>query len=69
MATVIATIIDSAPRPKISRPAAITGKLGDAAVITAPIAQMIANTSVEVLVPNRSTMTPPMSTMTTFGRL
>ena len=36
MATVIATIIDSAPSPKISRPAAMTGKSGESAVTSAP---------------------------------
>jgi hypothetical protein len=69
MATVIATIIDSAPRPKRRRPAAITGKSGETAVTTAPTRQTIANISVDVRVPNRSTMTPPMSTMTMLGKL
>ena len=69
MQTVTATIIDSAPMPKIRRPAAITGNDGELAVTTAPARQMRAKTSVERRVPNRSMMTPPMSTMTMFGRL
>ena len=69
MITLIATIIDSAPRPKMSRPRAMTGKSGDAAVMSAPTVQMAANASVEARAPNRSTMMPPMSTMMTFGKL
>ena len=46
MMTVMATIIDSAPRPKIRRPNAISSKMGDSAVMTAPIAQIVAKTSV-----------------------
>ena len=69
IATVIATIIDSAPRPKISRPAAIAGKFGAIAVTTAPTREITANASVDNRVPYRSTMIPPTSTMMMFGRL
>ena len=69
IATVIATIIDSAPSPKIRRPAAITGNDGEIAVTSAPMLQMMAKISVERRVPNRSTMTPPIRTTTMFGRL
>lgn len=69
IATVMATIIDSAPNPKMRRPAAITGKSGDMAVTAAPIAQMMANTSVASRVPNRSTIMPPRSTMMMLGKL
>ena len=67
--TVTATISVSAPRPKIRRPNAIIGKLGDSAVITAPSVQMVANTSVVIRAPKRSMMRPPISTMTMLGKL
>ena len=68
-AAVTATIIDSAPSPNTRRPSAMMAKLPEAAVRIAPIRQMAAKPSVAVRVPMRSTMTPPMSTITTLGRL
>ena len=69
MMTVTATIIVSAPRPKMRRPPAITGKLGEIAVSAAPIVQMIAKTSVVSRAPKRSMRMPPMSTITMLGKL
>ena len=69
IAVVTATMSDSAPRPKISRPAAIVASVPDSAVTAAPARQMTPNASVARRVPMRSTMNPPMSTMTMFGML
>jgi hypothetical protein len=68
-AAVTATIIDSAPRPNTRRPSAISAKVPEAAVMTAPTRQIAVNASVAVRVPKRSTITPPMSTMMMFGAL
>ncbi len=57
----MATISGSAPRPTRKRPVAITGKLGDRAVTTPAIKQMIPKIIVDFLVPMLSMMMPPRS--------
>ena len=68
-AVVTATIMDSAPSPNTRRPAAIPMNVPESPVMIAPARQIAVKTSVAVLVPIRSTITPPMSTMMMFGRL
>ena len=67
IAVVTATISDSAPRPKIRRPAAIGTSDPQAAVIAAPAKHSTPNSSVALRVPIRSMITPPSSTMNTLG--
>ncbi len=69
MPTVTATISDSAPIPKISRPAAMTSNSPVAAVTAAPTKQSTPNSSVAFLTPIRSMMIPPIRTMMMFGKL
>jgi hypothetical protein len=69
IAVVTATISDSAPIPKISRPAAITQSWGESAVMTAPRKQSRPKSIVPFRVPIRSISRPPSRTMKTFGML
>ncbi len=69
MAQVTETMSDSAPIPKISRPAAMTQNSPVAAVTAAPTKQRTPNSSVPFFTPMRSMMIPPISTMMMFGRL
>ena len=69
IAVVTATMSDSAPRPKIRRPATITASLALTTVIAAPAKHRTPNTIVDFRVPMRSMMNPPISTMNTFGML
>ena len=63
MAVVTATISDSAPIPNTNRPIAITQKTGVAAVMMAPIRQMIPKSSKALRAPMRSMMNPPIRTV------
>ena len=63
IAVVTATMSDSAPMPKMKRPAAMKKKREVAAVRIAPIRQMTPNKRVALRVPMRSMMIPPMRTV------
>src|SRR5271167_456565 len=68
-AAVTATISDSAPIPKTSRPTAISQRCPDATVIAGPIKQRTAKIIKERLSPIRSIKTPPITTVKMFGKL
>jgi hypothetical protein len=69
IAVVTETMSDSAPRPKMSRPVAITAREPLTTVTTAPTKHRTPNSSVAFLTPIRSMMIPPMSTIKMFGKL
>ena len=68
-AVLIATIIDSAPRPNTKRPVAMVIKLPFVAVMIPPVIIRIQNNKVAFLVPILSIMIPPISTIIILGRL
>lgn len=66
---VIATIIDSAPRPKTNLPAAIKNISPVMAVMIAPIIIRNVKMRTDFRVPIRSIKIPPTSTMIMLGKL
>ena len=60
---------NSLSRPFTIRPSGARAGISGKAVTAAPAKQMIPNSSVDFLVPMRSMITPPMSTMMMFGKL
>ncbi len=68
-AAVTATISDSAPMPKMSRPVAISQRCPDATVIAGPIKQSTPKIINDRRNPIRSIRTPPMTTVNMLGKL
>ena len=68
-AVVTATFSDSAPMPKMRRPAAMSQSCADATVIAGPMTQRTPKIISDLRSPRRSIMKPPISTVKMFGKL